>query len=136
MTPLGTLEPGALRSLLRRLTVTALVLGTAGVLVALLVAPPVAAVGVAVGVGAGFLNVRAIDRQVAGADVDQEASRKALRRRLGSRTLVRLAVITAVVLVAVLLEPPLGIGIVAGLVLFQLAFVGNVARAMAQGGMG
>jgi cell division protein FtsW (lipid II flippase) len=113
---LGALEPDVFKSLLRRLTVSAIVLGVVSVV-------------------SGFANVRAIDRQVSRTDLDPEASRKALRRMLGSRTLLRLAVITAVVLVLVVVEPPLGIGIVAGLVIFQLAFVGNVIGAMlAQGG--
>jgi hypothetical protein len=132
---LGALEPNVFKLLLRRLTVSAIVLGVGGVVVALLLAPPLAALGVALGVASGFLNVRAIDRQVSRTDVDPEASSRALRRMVGSRTLLRLSVITVVVLVLVVVEPPLGIGIVAGLVIFQLAFVGNVIGAMlAQGG--
>ena len=136
MNILGALEPNVFKSLLRRLTVSAIVLGVGGVVVALLVAPPLSAVGVALGVAIGFLNVRAIDRQVSHTDVDTEASNKALRRMVGSRTMLRLALITAVVLVLVIVEAPLGIGIVVGLVIFQLAFVGNVVGAMlAQGGV-
>jgi hypothetical protein len=132
---LGALDPNVFKSLLRRLTVSAIVLGVGGVVVALLVGPPLSAVGLALGVAIGFLNVRAIDRQVSNTNVDAEVSTKALRRMVGSRTMLRLAVITAVVLVLVVLEPPLGIGIVVGLVIFQLAFVGNVIGAMlAQGG--
>jgi hypothetical protein len=135
MSVLGALEPNVFKALLRRLTVSAIVLGVGGVVVALLVAPPLAAVGVALGVATGFLNVRAIDHQVSRTDVDPEASRRALRRMVGSRTMLRLAVITTVVLVLVVIEAPLGIGIVVGLVIFQLAFVANVVGAMlAQGG--
>jgi hypothetical protein len=48
---------------------------------------------------------------------------------------VRLGAITAVAVVLVVIEAPLGIGIVAGLVVFQLAFVGNViGSAFARGG--
>jgi len=133
---LGALDSDAFKSLLRRLTVSAIVLGVGGVVVALLIAPPFSAVGVALGVAIGFLNVRAIDRTVSRSDVDPEASRKALRRMVGSRTLLRLAAITAVVLVLVVIAAPVGIGIVVGLVIFQLAFIGNVIRAMtAQGGL-
>ncbi len=137
MNALGALEPSVFRSMLRRLTVTAIALGAAGVLVALLVAPPLSAVGVALGVAIGFLNVRALDRQVSRVDVDPEASTKALRRAIGSRTILRLGVVTLVALALVVIAAPLGIGIVVGLVLFQLAFLGNVAGAMlAQGGVG
>jgi hypothetical protein len=137
MNTLGALEPSVFRSMLRRLTVTAVALGAAGVLVALLVAPPLSAVGVALGVAIGFLNVRALDRQVSRVDVDPEASTKALRRAIGSRTILRLGLVTLVALALVVIAAPLGIGIVVGLVLFQLAFLGNVAGAMlAQGGVG
>lgn len=136
MNVLGALEPEVLRSLLRRLTVTAIVLGAAGVVVALLLAPPLSGLGVALGVAIGFWNVRAIDRQVSRVDVDPDASRKAMRRAIGSRTILRLAALTAIALVLVVIEAPLGIGIVVGLVIFQLAFVGNVIGAMlAQGGV-
>jgi ATP synthase I chain len=133
---LGALEPGVLKTMLRRLTVSAIALGAAGVCVALLLAPPLSGVGVALGVAIGFLNVRALDRQISRTELDADESTKALRRAIGSRTIVRLAVVTTIALVLVVVEPPLGIGIVVGLVLFQLAFVGNVAGAMlAQGGV-
>ena len=136
MNVLGALEPAVFKTLLRRLTVSAIVLGAGGVIVTLLLGSPLAAVGLAIGVATGFLNVRSIDRQVSRTDIDPEVSRKMLRRMVGSRSMLRLAIITAVVLVAVVIEAPLGIGIVAGLVIFQLAFVGNVIRAMlAQGGV-
>jgi len=106
------------------------------VVVALLLAPPLSGLGVALGVAIGFWNVRAIDRQVSRVDVDPDASRKAMRRAIGSRTILRLAALTAIALVLVVIEAPLGIGIVVGLVIFQLAFVGNVIGAMlAQGGV-
>lgn len=136
MNVLGALDPDVLRSLLRRLTITAIALGLGSVVVALLLAPPLAALGVALGVAIGFLNVRAIDRQVSRADVDPETSRRAMRRAIGSRTILRLAVLTAIALALVVIEAPLGIGIVVGLVIFQLAFIGNVIGAMlAQGGV-
>jgi 4-hydroxybenzoate polyprenyltransferase len=122
--------------MLRRLTVTAVVLGAVGIAVALLLDAPLAALGVGLGVATGFWNVRLLDRQVSKVDVDPDASRKALRRMVGSRSLLRLSVITAVAFALVLIVLPLGIGIVVGLVIFQLAFVGNVLRVMlGQGGV-
>jgi dipeptide/tripeptide permease len=133
---LGALEPDVFKSLLRRLTVSAIILGTGGVIVTLLLGAPLAAVGLAIGVAIGFLNFRSIDRQVSRTDIDPEASRKTVRRMIGSRSMLRLAIITAVALATVVIEAPLGIGIVVGLVIFQLAFVGNFIRAMlAQGGV-
>jgi hypothetical protein len=135
MNVLGTLEPGALRSMLRRLTIAACLLGGAGVLIALALSQPWIALGIALGVIGGFLNLRSVDRQVSTTDVDPEASTKALRRRVGSRSIARLGVITAVVVALLLVYAPLGLGIVVGLVLFQLAFVFNVIQVMvARGG--
>jgi hypothetical protein len=55
---------------------------------------------------------------------------------LGGKTIGRLAVMTAVVLLLVWLDAPLGIGIVAGLVLYQIVFVANVLRVVSnQGGI-
>jgi hypothetical protein len=135
MNVFGALGPTVLQPLLRRLTVSAIALGTAGFVVALFVGPPLGALGVVLGVGVGFLNIRSIDRQVSHTEVDPSASRKAVRRAVGSRSLLRLGAITVVALGLLLIEPPLGIGIVVGLVVFQLAFIGNVIGAvLAQGG--
>jgi len=66
-----------------------------------------------------------------------EQSTKAVRRQMGGKTTARLLLMTAVVLVAVFLNAPLGIGIVSGLVLYQLVFVVNVLRVVTgQGGIG
>jgi hypothetical protein len=133
---IGGLESTQFRALLRRMTVTAAALGAVGVAVALSLGAPLAAVGIVLGVAIGFWNVRAIDRQVSRSDVDPETSTKVLRRAVGTRSLARLGAITVVVIAVVMIEAPLGIGIVVGLVIFQLAFVGNVIRAMsAQGGV-
>ncbi len=135
MNVFGALEPSTLQSLLRRLTVSAVALGVAGFVVALFVGPPLGALGVVLGIGVGFLNIRSVDRQVSRTDIDPDASKKAVRRAVGSRSLLRLGAITAVALGLLVIEPPLGIGIVVGLVIFQLAFVGNVIGAvLAQGG--
>ena len=136
MNVLGGLEPGALRSLMRRLTVSACLLGAGGVLVALAFSQPFVAVGIAIGVVLGFFNLRAVDRQVSHTEVDPDAPTKVLRRRVGSRSVARLAIITAIVLGIVVIYAPLGIGIVVGLVLFQLAFVFNVIQVVAKGGVG
>lgn len=133
----GAVEPAGLRPMLRRLTISAGALGVVGVVVALLLNSPLGAVGVAVGIALAFLNVRAVDRQVARTNVDPEATAKVIRRAIGARSVARLGVLTAIAIVLVLTEAPLGIGIVVGLVIFQLCFVGNVIGALlARGGVG
>jgi len=133
---LENLPPDTLPRLLRRTTLSAIIVGCAGFLVAIFLAPPLAALGVVVGVGLAILNLRFLDHQAAQVELRGEQSTKAVRRQLGGRTTARLAVVTVLVIGCVLLDAPLGIGIVAGLVLYQIVFVMNVMRVVAsQGGL-
>ncbi len=132
---LENLPTNTLPRLLRRTTVSALAAGLVGFVVALVIAPPLAALGVAIGVGLAVVNLRFLDRQAARVELRGEQSSKAVRRQLGGKTTGRLAVVTVVVLALVWLNAPLGIGIVSGLVIYQIVFVINVMRVVAsQGG--
>jgi len=133
---LENLPTDTLPRLLRRTTLSAIIVGALGFIVALVVAPPLAALGVVLGVGMAIMNLRFLDGQAAKVELRGEQSTKAVRRQLGGRTTARLALMTVVVLLAVFLNAPLGIGIVSGLVLYQLVFVVNVMRAVTgQGGV-
>lgn len=133
---LENLPTNTLPRLLRRTTLSAIAVGTVGFLVAIFVAPPLAALGVALGVGLAILNLRFLDKQAARVELRGEQSTKAVRRQLGGKTTGRLAIMTVIVLGLVFLNAPLGIGIVAGLVLYQIVFVVNVLRVVAsQGGI-
>jgi hypothetical protein len=134
---LENLPTDTLPRLLRRTTLSAIIVGVLGFAVAIFVAPPLAALGVVIGVGMAIMNLRFLDGQTAKVEMRGEQSTKAVRRQLGGRTTARLAVMTVVVLAAVFLNAPLGIGIVSGLVLYQLVFVANVMRVVTgQGGIG
>jgi hypothetical protein len=134
---LENLPTDTLPRLLRRTTLSAIIVGALGFLVAIILAPPLAALGVLIGVGMAIMNLRFLDSQTAKVELRGEQSTKAVRRQLGGRTTVRLAMMTVVVLAAVFLNAPLGIGIVSGLVLYQLVFVANVMRVVTgQGGIG
>ena len=133
---LENLPANTLPRLLRRTALSALIVGVVGCIVALLVAPAISAVGVVIGVGLAVVNLRYLDRQAARVELRGEQSSKAIRRQLAGKTTGRLAVMTVVVLVAVWLDAPLGIGILAGLMLYQIVFVINVMRVVAgQGGL-
>ncbi|HEV3187171.1 MAG TPA: hypothetical protein VGZ04_03895 [Acidimicrobiales bacterium] len=133
---LENLPANTLPRLLRRTTLSAIAVGVVGFLVAIFVAPPLAALGVALGVGLAILNLRFLDAQAAHVELRGEQSTKAVRRQIGGKTTLRLAGVTVLVIGAVFLNAPLGIGIVSGLVLYQIVFVMNVLRVMAnQGGM-
>jgi hypothetical protein len=134
---LENLPTDTLPRLLRRTTLSAIIVGVIGVVVALLVAPPLAALGVILGVGMAILNLRFLDGQAVKVELRGEQSTKTVRRQLGRKTTTRLLIMTIVVLAAVFLNAPLGIGIVSGLVLYQLVFVANVLRVVTgQGGIG
>ncbi|MHB2029473.1 MAG: hypothetical protein ACYCPT_11735 [Acidimicrobiales bacterium] len=121
---------------MRRTTLSALVVGVVGFVVSLFVAPPLAALGVVVGIGLAVVNLRFLDAQAAKVELRGVQSTKAVRRQLGGKTTGRLVVMTLVVLGCVWLNAPLGIGMVAGLVLYYIVFVVNVLRVVAsQGGI-
>ncbi len=133
---LENLPADTLPRLLRRTAVSALIVGGIGFLVAMLLAPAQAALGEAAGVGLAVMNLRFLDRQSARVELAGETNVKAVRRQLRGKTSARLLAVTAVVLVLVFLDPPLGIGIVAGLVIYQVVFVANVFRVVVgQGGV-
>jgi hypothetical protein len=133
---LENLPTNTLPRLLRRTTLSALAVGIVGFVVAIFVAPPLAALGVALGVAGAILNLRFLDRQAAHVELRGEQSTKVVRRQLGGKTMARLIVVTIIVLGFVWLNAPFGIGIVSGLVLYQIVFVANVHRVVAnQGGL-
>ena len=133
---LENLPTNTLPRLLRRTTLSALAVGIVGFVVAIFIAPPLGALGVALGVAGAILNLRFLDRQAASVELRGEQSTKAVRRQLGGKTTMRLIVVTIVVLGFVWLNAPFGIGIVSGLVLYQIVFVVNVLRVVAnQGGL-
>jgi hypothetical protein len=133
---LENLPTNTLPRLLRRTTLSALAVGVVGFVVALFVAPPLGALGVALGVALAIINLRFLDRQAARVELKGEQSSKAVRRQLGGKTTGRLIIMTVVALFFLWLNAPLGVGIVTGLVLYQIVFVVNVLRVMAdQGGL-
>lgn len=133
---LENLPTNTLPRLLRRTTLSALAVGVVGFVVALFVAPPLGALGVALGVALAIINLRFLDRQAARVELKGEQSSKAVRRQLGGKTTGRLILMTVVALFFLWLNAPLGVGIVTGLVLYQIVFVINVLRVMAdQGGL-
>jgi hypothetical protein len=131
---LENLPPNTLPRLLRRTTLSAIIVGFVGFLVALFVATPLSALGVLIGVTLAIFNLRYLDRQAARVELKGEQNSKAIRRQLGTGTTTRLAVVTVIIIGCVFLNAPLGIGIVAGLVLYQIVFVTNVMRVVANHG--
>jgi hypothetical protein len=132
---LSDLGGNALAKVLRRTIVSAIVVGAAAVVIALLLSVPWAALGLAIGLAMAVVNLRFLDAGVAKLSTDGETSHKVLRRAMGTKSVTRLGVITVICVGLMLLNGALGIGAVAGLVIFQLIFVVNVGRVLISQGI-
>ena len=119
--------------LLRRTVLSAILAGAVGFVVGVMITP-LAGLGVVIGVGLAILNLRFLDRQIAKVEIKGEQSTKAVRRQLGGNTMSRLAIMTVVAIGALFVDKALGIGIVAGLVIYQIVFVINVVSVVAKQG--
>jgi hypothetical protein len=131
---LSDLGGNALAKVLRRTIVSAVIVGAGAIVVTLLLSVPWAALGLAIGLTMAVLNLRFLDSGVAKLNTGGETNNKVLRRAMGTKSVTRLGIITLICVGLLLLNGALGIGAVAGLVIFQLLFVVNVGRViMSQG---
>ena len=131
----GELDASVLQRLLRRTVISAMAVGVVAVIISIVLSSPLAAIGIVVGLGAAILNLRFLDAGVAKIEGKGEGSGKVVRRMLRTKTAWRLGAITVVASGLLLLSKPLGLGVVIGLVIFQILFVISVARVIfVQGG--
>jgi len=135
MDGLSDLEGTALAKVLRRTTVSAMIVGVAAIIIAMLFSQPWSALGIAIGLGMAIVNLRFLDAGVAKMQTKGETDRKVLRRAMGTKSVTRLGVITAIAIGLLFLNGPLGIGAVVGLVIFQIVFVVNVGRVLVSSGL-
>jgi len=117
---------------LRRTRIVSIVLGVGALAVGILVGRASVGVGVVVGLGLGALNTRWADASVA--RLKDTVGVKAARRPLAVRTLGRLAFSTAAVLALLIFVTPMGFGALGGLVIYQIAFLASMLRAVMAGG--
>lgn len=132
---LADLEVGALSRVLRPTMLVALVAGAVGVGIACLLSAPLAGLGIAIGVGLAILNLRILGAGVVKIETEGAQDSKVIKRILRTRSAFRLVILTLVAIGAMLLSPSLGIGIVVGLVIFQISFVVNAGRAILREGI-
>ncbi len=132
---LSDLQGNALAKVLRRTIVSAIIVGAAAIILALLFSVPWAALGLAIGLTMAVVNLRFLDAGVAKLHTEGETNNKVLRRAMGTKSVTRLGVITLICIGLMLLNGALGIGAVAGLVIFQLLFVVNVGRVVISQGI-
>ena len=115
----------------RRTVTGALVIGVAALVAAVSFGHPLVGVGAAIGLSLGVLNFRMVGSSVS------RASRRSdgrTRRPLAVNTVGRMALITAVTIGLLIVSPQLGFGILAGLAVFQVLLVVNVARSVLKAG--
>ncbi|MGP0030609.1 MAG: ATP synthase subunit I [Acidimicrobiales bacterium] len=117
----------------RRTVLSALVFGVVGLVVCLALGAPLTGLGLCIGIGLGIFNFRLIQRSVikVGARADENH-----RRPLALNTAGRLAAISVVALGLLFLSFDLGLGVLAGIALFQVLLLANVARSMFKMGRG
>ncbi len=89
--------------------------------------------GIALGVAIGIGNFRLIVKSVVKVGAQEGTNH---RRPLAANTLARLGVITVIALGLCFLELPLGLGVLAGLGIFQVVLLANMARSMFKMGSG
>ena len=125
---LEDLSPQVLPRLMRRTIWSALVVGSIGFVVAVLISP-LAGLGEVLGLVLSILNLRQNDKQIAAMEMrtagDEDPNVKALRRMLRPKIMGRLALLTMIALGSLFLSVALGLGIVAGLALYNIVFVVN-----------
>jgi hypothetical protein len=113
---------------MRRTIWSALVVGTIGFVVAVMISP-LAGLGEVIGLVLSILNLRQNDKQIAAMEMrtvgDDDPNVKVLRRQLRPKIVGRLTLLTLVALGSLFLSVALGLGIVAGLALYNIVFVIN-----------
>ena len=133
---LSDLQGNALTRVLRRTILSAVIVGAVAVVLTAFLGSLWGALGLIIGLGLAIVNLRFLDAGIAKLKPEGElsVSNKVLRRAMGTKSVTRLGIITVICIGLLLLNDALGIGAVAGLVIFQLLFVLNVGRiVMSQG---
>jgi len=133
---LTDLQGNALNKVLRRTVLSALIVGAVAVIITAFLGSLWGALGLIIGLALAIVNLRFLDAGIAKLKPEGEmsVSNKVLRRAMGTKSVTRLGIITVICIGLLLLNGALGIGAVAGLVIFQLLFVVNVGRiVMSQG---
>jgi hypothetical protein len=133
---LSDLQGNALTRVLRRTILSAVIVGAIAVVLTAFLGSLWGALGLIIGLGLAIVNLRFLDAGIAKLKPEGElsVSNKVLRRAMGTKSVTRLGIITVICIGLLLINGALGIGAVAGLVIFQLLFVVNVGRiVMSQG---
>lgn len=126
-------SPADLLRVSRHTVVSALAVGGVGLVAAMLLDAPWVGLGIVIGVAIGIGNFRLIVKSVAKVGAREGVNH---RRPLAANTLTRLGAITVVALGLCFIKLPLGMGVLAGLGIFQVVLLANMARSMFKMGGG
>ncbi|MHB8220479.1 MAG: ATP synthase subunit I [Acidimicrobiales bacterium] len=117
----------------RRTVLGALVVGVLGLVGCVLLGALLIGIGFGIGLGLGIFNFRLIQRSVVKVGQREDENR---RRPLALNTMGRLTVISVIALGLLFASFDLGVGVMAGLAIFQALLLVNVARSMLKMGNG
>jgi hypothetical protein len=106
--------------MLRRTVFACFGLGVVALVALSLVGYPLAGLGACIGLGLGLVNIRLV---MSTASRLNSSGTTNVRRPMALNTLMRLAATTVVAVVLVVVNLPLGMGVLAGLAVFYLLFV-------------
>ena len=106
--------------MLRRTVFTAFALGVVALVVLWIVGYPLAGLGACIGLGLGLVNIRLVMSTASRLNASGTTN---VKRPMAMSTLTRLALTTVVAIVLVVVNLPLGMGVLGGVAVFYLLFV-------------
>jgi hypothetical protein len=109
--------------MLRRTVFAALGVGVVALVAVSLLGYPLAGLGVCVGLALGIINIRLV--MSTAAKLNASGTTK-VKRPMAMNTLTRLALTTVVAIALVVVNLPLGMGVLGGVAVFYLLFVVNL----------
>jgi hypothetical protein len=117
--------------MLRYTVFAAIAAGVVALVVLSIIGYPLAGLGACIGLGLGLANIRLV---MSTASRLNASGLTKIKRPMAMNTLMRLALTTAVAIVLVVLDLPLGMGVLAGVAVFYLIFVASlIATLLRQG---
>ncbi len=117
--------------MLRYTVFAAIAAGVVALVVLSVIGYPLAGLGACIGLGHGLANIR---RVMSTASRLNASGLTKIKRPMAMNTLMRLALTTAIAIVLVVLNLPLGMGVLAGVAVFYLIFVASlIATLLRQG---
>jgi hypothetical protein len=122
-----TLSLPEIAQVARRAALGALAAGVVALGIGLVLGHIVTAFGGCLGLGLGLVNFRMVARSVEKASRAPQAAR---RRPLATSTLGRLGAVSAIAIALLLVDAPLGFGVLVGLAFFEFVLLANVTVSM------